>query len=137
MEITKAKSRKNTAFFMLFNKKKAVDKCLQEKTKYLITILLHIITMEERLYYTKDKDMFLNNEDLKLKGFSFENSVNVDYKDEGYVFLFKADKEWFDKMKIEKMEGVKEITEKADKEKILKKMSSLDEDVTAGIGGLF
>ncbi|MDD5417888.1 MAG: hypothetical protein PHW96_03340 [Candidatus Nanoarchaeia archaeon] len=93
--------------------------------------------MEERLYYTKDKDMFLNNEDLKLKGFSFENSVNVDYKDEGYVFLFKADKEWFDKMKIEKMEGVKEITEKADKEKILKKMSSLDEDVTAGIGGLF
>ena len=93
--------------------------------------------MEERLFYVKDKNIIMNNEDLKRKGFSYENAGNVNYKDEGYVFYFKAEKEWFDEVKIGEMEGVEKITKEEDKKKILEKMKGLEDDVSAGIGGLF
>jgi len=92
--------------------------------------------MEERVYYVKNKEIIMNNENLKRKGFSYENSANVDYKKEGYVFYFKAEKEWFNKVKIESLKGVEEI-KGDDKEKILKKINGLEDDVSAGIGGLF
>lgn len=92
--------------------------------------------MEDRIYYTKDKDIILNNEDLKMRGFSFENAGVVGYKDEGFVFYFKADKTWFDSMKIEKIKGVEEVKGK-DKDKILQKLKELEENATAGVGGLF
>ena len=93
--------------------------------------------MEERVYYIKDKDIILNNEELKMKGFSFENAGVVGYKDEGFVFLFKAEKEWFKEAKIEKIKGIEEIKEKKDKEKVIQKFKDLEENQTAGIGGLF
>lgn len=89
----------------------------------------------KKLFLVKDMNYFLQNEDAKKKGFTFESAASLKLKEEGFVFLFDSDEAFF-KHEMFKNKDVKEITGK-DKEKALKEFERIEEEKISGIGGLF
>lgn len=88
--------------------------------------------MEERIYFTEKRDLLLNDEDLKRRGFEFESAKTLGVDKNGVYFLIRAEKEFFDKSEILK-ENAEEV--KGDeKEKLMKKFDELKDDVAFGIG---
>jgi len=89
----------------------------------------------KRLFFVKNMNVFLQNEDAKRKGFTFESAASLKLDKEGFVFLFDADEEFF-KNEVFKNEEVEELKGK-DKEKALKEFERIEEEKVSGIGGLF
>jgi hypothetical protein len=88
--------------------------------------------MEERIYYTDDRNKLMNDEDLKRRGFEFESAKTLGVDKPGSFFLIRAEKEFFDKSEALK-EHSKEIKGK-EKDTLLKKFNELKDDVASGIG---
>lgn len=92
--------------------------------------------MEDKIFFVKDYKMISEDEDLKMRGYTFEPAKNVGSKEEGFYFWVTGDKEIWEKLKVLKSPNVKEITGK-EKEKILESFKKLEEDKMSGVGGLF
>lgn len=87
--------------------------------------------MEKRVYHTEKHMELLNDETLKRRGFEFESAKNLGIDKSGYFFIISGDKGFFDSCEILKV--AEEIKGK-EKDKVLEKFKSADEDVASGIG---
>ena len=88
-----------------------------------------------RLFVVKDVNIFLQNEDAKMKGFKFESAGSLKLEKQGYVFWFNADEDFFEK-DVFKQEGVEELKGE-EKEKALKEFERIETEKMSGVGGLF
>ena len=87
--------------------------------------------MEKRVYHTEKHMELLNDDTLKRRGFEFESAKNLGIDRPGYFFIISGDKEFFDSCEVL---GSAEEVKGEEKDKVLEKFKSVDEDVASGIG---
>ncbi len=87
------------------------------------------------VFYTEKRNVLMNDEDLKRKGFRVESAETMGINKKGTFFILTGTKEDIDKLKILKENA--ELIEGEEAKKILEKIKELDESVVSGVGGLF
>ena len=63
-----------------------------------------------KIFFVKDANIFLNNEQAKRAGFKFEKSTNMNIdKEDGFYFWFNADEEFYN-LELFKNKEIKEVS---------------------------
>ncbi len=88
----------------------------------------------EKVFYVRDKNKLIEDEELKRRGFEYESAENFDKKEKGFYFIIKGDKEFFEKCEV--LKEAEEIKGE-EKEEIIKKFKEHDRDVVSGMGTIF
>ena len=88
----------------------------------------------EKVFFTEKKDVLMEDEELKRKGFDFESAETLGEKKKGFYFIIKAEEDFFKSCEI--LKQAEEIEGK-EKERVLEKFKELEGDVISGMGNIF